>query len=216
MARRLFLFLTSCLIGVFCNPYILTAADHYAVKDLNRSSIVETVVVEAKEEPVSHQEPELQSAPTYSVASAASVVVASAPAVPANNIQIAGRTLQVVDVADTAIDSGSHVNRYGGQFYYGHNSGAVFGGLAGLGIGNIFSITLNGITTNYQIANIAIYEKNTSTGQLQLNGAGNYMLSVARAQHNGIQYGISIMTCAGTSYGNGDASHRLVIFANAV
>ena len=200
MARRLFLFLSACLIGVICNPYILTAADHFSVIGLDNTNIVETIP--PKKEPA----PEPVFAPP----------IVSAPIIPSNNIKIAGRILPIIDVSDTAIDSGDHVNKYGGQFYYGHNNGMVFGGLASLGIGSGFSITYNGVTTNYQVANITTFEKNPSTGQLQLNGAGDLMYPVAQAQNNGIQYSIAIMTCAGNLYGNGDASHRLVIFANAV
>lgn len=202
MARRLFLFLIACFMGTICNPYILAAADYCSVTDLNHANIVETVPIEPE--------------PTPEPAPAPVITVATAPVMPVNNIQITGRTIQVVDVPDTAYDSGDHVNRYGGQFYYGHNSSAVFGSLGSLGIGSVFSITLNGVTTNYQVANVVIYEKNPTTGQLQLGGAGDLMLDVAYARSNGVQYSISIMTCAGTSYGNGDASHRLVVFANAI
>ena len=61
-----------------------------------------------------------------------------------------------------------------------------------------------------------IYEKDVAAGKLRLNGEGSYMYAVAHARHSGVQYDLSIMTCYGTSFGNGDASHRLVIFANAI
>ena len=146
------------------------------------------------------------------------VYVAPAPVyvVPSNNIAVAGRTLAIVDVADTAVNSGDHVNKYGDRFLYGHNTAGVFGGLTSLGVGSTFSVTYGGVTTNYQVAKIVIFEKNVENGRLQLNGAGNYMRAVANAKSDGVQYGLSLMTCYGTSYGNGDASHRWVIFANAV
>ena len=40
------------------------------------------------------------------------------------------------------------------------------------------------------------------------------MSAVAGARHGRVQYDLALMTCYGTSYGNGDASHRLVVFAN--
>lgn len=133
-----------------------------------------------------------------------------------DSITIAGRIIPVVVVGDTRIDSGNRVNRYGDRFYYGHNSGAVFGGLSGVGVGNVFSITFGGVTTNYQVAERVIFEKNRDNGRLQIGGNGNYMRGVADAKYGGIQYSISLMTCSGTSYGNGDASHRLVLFANRI
>ena len=72
------------------------------------------------------------------------------------------------------------------------------------------------MTTNYQVAERVIFEKNRDNGRLQIGGNGNYMRGVADAKYGGIQYSISLMTCSGTSYGNGDASHRLVLFANRI
>ena len=49
------------------------------------------------------------------------------------------------------------------------------------------------------------------------NGLLNGSKAVTKAvefEANG--YDISMMTCYGTMYGNGDASYRLVLFANAI
>lgn len=134
--------------------------------------------------------------------------------VQSNSISIAGRTIPVVDVADTTINAGNHVNKYGNYFYYGHNTSAVFGGIVNLSVGDTFSINYNGVTHNYRVSKTMIFEKNVEKGLLQLNGSGNYMKNVSLARSNGVQYSISLMTCYGVSYGNGDASHRFVIFAN--
>lgn len=198
MAKRLFLLLISAFMGIFATPEVLMASDTVDVQGIDNARIVETVPI--VEEPTS-TEPVIENA----------VVVA-----PSNNISIAGRTLEIVDVANTTVDSGGHVNKYGSKFLYGHNSAAVFGGLTGLGVGSGFSVTYGGVTTNYIVSKIVIYEKNVETGKLQLNGAGSYMRAVADAKSDGVYYDLSIMTCYGTSYGNGDASHRWVIFANAV
>lgn len=207
MARRLFLLLFSAFIGIIASPEILMASDDFAPTGLNNAGITETVPI-VVEEP----EPEPESvyvAPRY---------VAPAPAhtAPSNNISVAGRTLEIVDVADTTVDAGNHVNKYGDRFLYGHNTANVFGGLTSLGVGSTFSVTYGGATTNYRVTKVVIYEKNASTGRLQIDGAGNYMRPVANAKSDGVQYDLSLMTCYGTSYGNGDASHRWVIFANAI
>ena len=133
-----------------------------------------------------------------------------------NSISILGKNIAVQDVGDTSVNAGNHVNKYGARFYYGHNSGAVFGGLPNLGVGSTFTITYGGVVRTYRVAKTMIFEKNVSNSRLQLNGEGNYMKSVAGAVSGGVQYDVSLMTCYGTSYGNGDASHRFVIFANAI
>lgn len=144
------------------------------------------------------------------------VAPASVYKTPANNIKIAGRTINIVDVSDTAVNSGDHVNKYGAKFLYGHNSSAVFGNLVSLGVGSTFSVTYGGVATNYRVARVMIFEKNANNGRLQLNGSGNFMRAVANAKIDGVNYDLSVMTCHGRSYGNGDASHRLVLFANAI
>lgn len=211
MARRLFLLLFSAFVGIFGSPEILMASDSFTLTGLDNAGITETVPI--VEEKTVAAEPVVDSGNYVTP-----VYVAPAPvyAAPSNNIAVAGRTLAIVDVADTTVNSGDHVNKYGDRFLYGHNTAGVFGGLTSLGVGSTFSVTYGGVTTNYQVAKIVIFEKNVENGRLQLNGAGNYMRAVANAKSDGVQYGLSLMTCYGTSYGNGDASHRWVIFANAI
>lgn len=211
MGKRLFLLLFSAFVGIFGSPEILMASDSFTLTGLDNAGITETVPI--VEEKTVAAEPVVDSGNYVTP-----VYVAPAPVyvAPSNNIAVAGRTLAIVDVADTTVNSGDHVNKYGDRFLYGHNTAGVFGGLTSLGVGSTFSVTYGGVTTNYQVAKIVIFEKNVENGRLQLNGAGNYMRAVANAKNDGIQYGLSLMTCYGTSYGNGDASHRWVIFANAI
>ena len=190
MAKRHFLLLYLLLSGLFGVTY-LNAAEHPLAEGVDFAGATVTATIK----------------PTTYVP----VVTVKQPA---NFVKIAGKTLNIVNVNSTTIDAGTHVNRYGDKFLYGHNSAAVFGGLKNLSVGNIFSVTQNGKTTNYRIAKIVTFEKNGS--KLQLNSAGSYMNAVASAKFQGKNYALSIMTCAGKSYGNGDASHRLVIFADQI
>ena len=218
MAKRLFLLLFSSFIGIFGGPEILMASDNYLVNGLDNSRITKTVI---EEEQPSEDQQEPSNNQTGGVASSyvqRSTYVQSAPVYtpPANSISVAGKVIDVVSVSDTSIDAGNHVNKYGDRFFYGHNSANVFGGIVGLGVGSVFSITQNGVTQNYQVVKIVIYEKNASSGRLQLNGSGNYMRQVANAKSEGVQYSVSLMTCYGQSLGGGDATHRFVIFANTI
>ena len=213
MAKRLFLLLTCGLIGVVNAPEFLSATDFVTITGLDASNVVETKVLpKAEVEP----EPVVAEVAEIVTENEALVYRETATLAPSNSIAIAGRVIRIEEVSDTLIDAGDHVNKYGERFFYGHNSVGVFGGLANLGVGNIFTIAYGGVSTNYQIGKIVIYEKNVESGKLQLNGTGNYMRQVANAKSEGVQYDVSLMTCYGVSYGNGDASHRLVIFANAV
>ena len=214
MAKRLFLFLLFSVIGAFTSVEFLTA-DNAPVAGQPDFNAVETVEIVETEEPEVEETSVATARAAATPVNAAPVYAAPAYTAPTNNIAIAGRTLEIVDVADTTVDSGGHVNKYGSKFLYGHNSGAVFGNLVNLGVGSTFTVTYGGTVTNYQVAKVMIYEKNTSNGRLQLNGSGNYMRGVANAVSDGVYYDLSIMTCYGTSYGNGDASHRLVLYAYA-
>ena len=139
------------------------------------------------------------------------------PTKPAKYLSYGGRDIELVEVASTDLDAGSSVFKYGDKFIYGHNSAAVFGGLEGLGYGT-FSITINGATRQYAIVNRIIYDKNVKLGILQRNHAGSYMTAVANAidKDTLVHYDLAMMTCHGTMLPGGDATERLVVFANEI
>ena len=159
MAKRLFLLILSSFIGIFGSPEILMASDSYPINCLDETRVVETVLpdepdVSAEQEFIASQEP-IYVEPVY---------VEPQVYVPANYISIAGNNIDIVGVDDTVVDAGNHVNRYGDRFFYGHNTANVFGNIINLGVGNVFSITQDGVSRDYQIAKIVIYEKNTENG----------------------------------------------------
>lgn len=157
----------------------------------------------------------------------ATPAVTPAPAVKPNQIVIGGRTIPMTIVKDTRADAGNHVNMYCGsnaacnKFIYGHNSSAVFGNLKNLRVGvDTFTVTLNGVTSTYRIVNKVIYDYELGgNGALRLNGdtSINYMNRTAKAKdNNNVQYDLALMTCHGQSLGNGNATQRLVLFANKI
>ena len=193
-------------------------------KPVEEAKEVETVVseVEATEivedfavnEPVyetvvtSYETYEVTEAPTY------------------DRIEIAGNSVPIFYSSDTLIDSGSQAGLYDKHFIYGHNTANVFGGLANLGIGSYFTVTLSGTTKTYQIVNADLQTKSHFEGDVVRKTAMAGMTVVttmkmmkaitAYGEYNGNNYDYILMTCAGTSYGNGDASHRLILMANEV
>lgn len=217
MMKRLFLLLIFSLIGVIVNPSILAANK---IEKINSPVLndPETIIEEkiAEEAPITSEIETLVSKKQPET---------SAYIAP-NNITIMGKTVPLVQTGSTDIVYDYVASRYGEKFIYGHNSAAVFGVLYSAGVGQSFSTTMNGITKNYMISDIVVYEKNQSSYLLQLNGRGNYMNSVAAAIKKSINestsqvtlsyYDLSIMTCYGTMLGGGDATHRLVIFANEI
>lgn len=214
MLKKIFIILFSAFLGISGNPEILMASDSVAVTGLDDTGVVKTVEVVAETESAEAKAEVIKSETPAQVVVVQPKPVVVTPSVPANNIKIAGKTLRIEDVDSTLVDSGDHVNKYGKKFLYGHNSWAVFRGLYNMVAGNTFTVTYGGVTKTYQVAQVVIFEKNGN--RLQINGAGNYMVSVSKARYQGTNYDLSLMTCYGTSYGNGDASHRLVIFANEI
>lgn len=129
-----------------------------------------------------------------------------------NSISILGRTIDIFVSSDTRINAGSMVaryingNKYRGQFYYGHNSSQVFGGLANLSVGSTFTINLDGTDYQYRIAKIETVANDDSL-------ASNMKKVASGKDYNGTQYDVTLMTCAGTPYGDGNATHRTIVYA---
>ena len=129
-----------------------------------------------------------------------------------NSISILGRTIDVFVSSDTRINAGSMVARYingskyRGQFYYGHNSAQVFGGLANLSVGSTFTINLDGTDYQYRIAKIETVANDDTL-------ASNMKKVASGKDYNGTQYDVTLMTCAGTPYGDGNATHRTIVYA---
>ena len=199
MANRLFLLIISGLIGVVCNPMFLAASDSVEVVGLDNAGIVETVPL---------PEPEPEPVPVRAYHAQANTYIA-----PANNIKIAGRTLEVVGVDGTDVDAGGHVNKYGEKFLYGHNSAAVFGALASLGQGTTFTVTYGGVVTNYVVNEVVEFKKISRT-QLMDESEQKYTMNAIAQNAKG--HSLALMTCAGENLGGGDATHRLILFADAI
>ena len=86
----------------------------------------------------------------------------------------------------------------------------MLGDLAYRYVGEVITITEGGVIANYQVTDIVTYEK---TADGYLNGDRGLM---GRIMRSAMGHTVALMTCAGTSYGNGDASHRLVVYADAI
>ena len=169
------------------------ASDSFTLTGLNNAGITETVPL-----------PEPEPAPVY---------VAPAPVYVAP--QIANYTVSFyINSVDEYTETYRNLS-YNGLYkfrrmIYGHNSWNLLGNLTNRYVGEIFTITEGGVARNYQVMAKQVYEK---TGMSSLNNDPGLMTNIATTA---LGYDVALLTCYGTSYGNGDASHRLVIFANAI
>ena len=205
MARSLFLLTISCIITTICGPIALSAADMVTLSGLNPEGIVETV-------PLPEPEPEPEPAPSYQ---ALTTITYTEPAVqPVYVPRVQNYTVNipigtVSEYNSTAFSLGSSIYKFR-KMIYGHNSAGVLGSLAYRYPGEMITITENGVTSNYQVATMVTYQK---TADGNLNGDPSIMANIA---NTAMGYDVALLTCAGTPYGNGDASHRLVVYANRV
>ena len=209
MFKKTLILLLSSFITIVGAPDFLIASDDVDLVGIDNSNIVKTVIPETKVETVQ------TTARTTTVARRATSTPPAAPVV-SNRLNLAGRSLPVEYTSSTAVNAGSVVKFYNNTFLYGHNSAGVFGFLPSVSIGTVFSLTYNGVTTNYRVSNKVEYAKNSPT-TLETGGVTYKMARIANAfSPDGVKHSISIMTWSGVSYGNGDASHRLVLFADAI
>ncbi len=108
------------------------------------------------------------------------------------------------------------------KLVYAHNSSNLLGSIKNLTMNDTFTLTENGVKTTYKVAETKIFEKVDdytlalcTSGYTNCNGSF-YMSSLMNARLNGKSYSIVLFTCDGTSKGNGDATHRRVVFAYQV
>lgn len=200
MAKRLFLLIIAGIMGATLSSETLMATDDFAAQEPVFHA-VETVPLP---EPEPESEPEV----------VAEYVAYNAPA--AGYEPVAAYVPQTVNYTVTFYSSGIEVNPdyYNiyktGKLIYGHNSGNLLGDLAYRYVGEVITITEGGVIANYQVTDIVTYEK---TADGYLNGDRGLM---GRIMRSAMGHTVALMTCAGTSYGNGDASHRLVVYADAI
>ena len=144
----------------------------------------------------------------------------------ADQINIAGNTVPIFYSSSTSINAGNQVGLFRGRFLYGHNSANVFGGLQYLPIGATFTVTLGGVTKNYQIVNRVVlsFEEQasnpnyTTSNRYIWDAATLNMADVAAGMFKGVKYDYTIMTCHGDVQrkdGNG-TTKRLVLMANEI
>ena len=197
MARRLFLLLLAGFVGIVGSPEILMASDSFMAVTPEFNA-VETILPEPEPEPEPEQTPVTIS---YTVPAAGYRPVA--PQV--KNYTVTIPTNRMISENLSYYD----IYRFK-KLVYGHNSSNLLGNLGSLAIGEVFTITEGGVIKNYRVADKLTYAK-TADGNLENDP--RLMRNIA---YTAMGHDVALMTCAGVSLGGGDATHRLVVYADAI
>ena len=200
MGKRLFLLLIISFIGIINTPNILMATDTVEAENPVFNAVETVPLPEPEPEP----EPEPVSTTVQYAAPVAGYV--TTPAAP----QVVNYTVTVYSGTIVA-DNLSYYDIYKtNKLVYGHNSYNLLGNLVNRYVGETITITEGGVAQTYRVSDIVLYEK-TSDGYLNHDRT-----LMGRVMRTAMGHSVALMTCAGTSYGNGDASHRLVVYADAI
>lgn len=188
MKKYIIMMLLSSFIGIFSNPEILSASNSVAVTGLDNSNIVETVIPEV-EEPVYEASYETYYETSYETSYEA----------PAPQMQSYWVSIYTGGNPRTVVEYPSYSDIYQtGKLVYAHNTAGLFGDLKDLHNGDMLMV--DGVT--YKVSNREEYAEAD--------------VPMAKLIRDALGHNIALMTCYGVEYGNGDASHRLVIFADAI
>lgn len=90
------------------------------------------------------------------------------------------------------------------KMIYGHNSSNLLGNLSSRYVGEVIRITEGGVTKNYKVAAVTTYIK---------SDVAKLMNKIA---YSAMGHDVAFLTCAGRALGQGDATHRLVVLADAI
>lgn len=109
-----------------------------------------------------------------------------------------------------------------GKLVYAHNTNNLLGTIRNLTKNDTFTLTKNGVTKTYQVVKSeTFYKENDTTlklcsnnDQSDCNGGVYNMNNLAYANRfMGTHYDVALFTCTGRTLGDGDATHRKVVFA---
>ena len=196
MVKKVCLLFIACLTTILMSPSILTAADDVTVTSVNDARAVETV-------PLPEPEPE-----PVVVTRAPRAGVPKAPVIPNYTVStyIGSRDAYVASYANLSY---SAIYKYN-KMIYGHNTANLLGSLANRYVGETITITEGGVARNHRVSAKVYYNK---TADGYLNGDPYLMNTIA---DSALGHDVAMMTCAGQMLGGGDATQRLVIYADAI
>lgn len=202
MVKRMCLLFISSLVAIAMSPSFLTSADDVVVTGVNDARAVETIPLSERElEP----EPVVESVVATRAPQAG---IVTAPVTP--NYTVTSYVGSISEyVASYNNLSYSAIYKYN-KMVYGHNTANLLGSLANCYVGETITITEGGVARNYRVSEKVYYNK---TADGNLNNDPRLMSNIA---NTALGHDVAMMTCAGQMIGGGDATQRLVIYADAI
>lgn len=239
MAKSLFLMFISAVMGLLNPGSFLAATDTIPVNDLTNSSFSREVVwgsidfvddnpavadsnvanntqvqektivpEEAKvEKPVESVSASVQKTEVKKAAEPSSKPVVKKasvkPVVPAVQNYTVTRYINSVDEYNNTFDRLSYSDIYKfRKMIYGHNTNNLLGNLKSRYVGEIIKVTEGGVSKDYRVVAVTTYTK---------SDVAKLMKKIA---NSAMGHDVAFLTCAGTSLGHGDSTHRLVVLAD--
>lgn len=179
-------------------------------------------IVEIEEIPTLSKIEEIKTESIQEISTTAKTTVVSTSRVVSSSTTSSGPNYRITAYPSTVQShnlTGSDIYKTN-KLIYGHNSPTLLGSIINLGIGATFTITENGVTNTYQVANSVIFQKTgertlglCTSGYDDCNGGTYYISNLENASFRGKNYNVALFTCDGTNLSGGDATHRRVVFA---
>lgn len=217
MAKQLFLaFLVGFTSIVLC-PTVLDASDSFIARQPDFSAFEsylneqETIAKEAEAkqaEIIADIEAAAHSNQSVFTRLANSTPI-STPNAGANilNFQIT-RSIAYSEYEAASSDPGNNIYRFA-KLIFAHNTPALFGNLATLTPGQTITLTENGQTHSYRVATSEVVPKING----YLNGDPYFVNNLA---YKAGGHSFALLTCSGQMLGGGDATHRLIVYIDAI
>lgn len=223
--KRVVVAILGVLVSILVNPLALAADDHFLPRaphlyehsaqaaetdsaggawpsklELASTALTNDGLVSALAKPVANLMPAQAANPAASGAAAGGVAASY-------NISITYHSRDQYTSTSQNLSFGD-IYRFE-KLVYAHNTAALFGNLGSLTPGSVFTLSEGGATRTYRVAAQAVYA-NTPDGL-----DGDYWL-MEDIVYSALGHSVALMTCAGTPYGNGNATQRLVVYGDEI
>ena len=214
MAKKFFLAFLIGLTSVFLCPSTLTAADNFLARQPDYDNFND--YMSSKLEEVATADTDVSDTWTGNITESLLPRFNNGPAISVPAAGVAQVNYTITYVIGSAAEynnisvSPSYSDIYRFQkLVFAHNAANLLGNLSSLTPGEAITITENGVAKSYIVVSTETIPKINN----YLNNDPQFINKLAYGANG---HSLALLTCAGTMYGNGDASHRLVVYVDAI